>query len=331
MTGRCEGAPVSQVIPQDVPLEQVVGDSDCVVIARRIETTSDHVKIAGTANYPVGRATLAVTEVLAGDCPVQEEGRLPVVRHGASAGVSASLAHAEGRSRSRPRPELVGGLHWDDVTEEAATIWFLSAPQTFADVKKGHRRAWRQLDALVAGHAEQAVGDAVVPLSRRDEVEALLRGPPRLSLAVVPPARGAPDAGPLHLVATLHNDGEAPLTVLRRASHVDLSLSLIGPDGPVSLTLPPPMPPPPPTADQLVTLPADGEVTLTSWGMLHLVNQALRSAPLPAGDYTVRATYQVGRGPTATIDRLATDVWTGTAAAEVVVTLQAQAVPSADP
>ena len=124
---------------------------------------------------------------------------------------------------------------------------------------------------------------------------------------------------PLLLEASLRNQDQAPVTVLRRASHVDLGLDAYNANREFITSLLPPAPPLPPTKDDLGQVPAGGALLLGNWELLQRINQQIEEGNGRNGQFTVKATYHVGVGLTEMLKELDPAVWTGELTSNEVV------------
>jgi hypothetical protein len=115
----------------------------------------------------------------------------------------------------------------------------------------------------------------------------------------------------LDLSAWLVNETAEPITVLRRASHVDLGLDASNRDGEFITSLLPPEPPPPPTAADLATIAPNGELELVDWELLNRVNQQIEAGNGRTGRFQVAARYHAGTGLSENLRQLDPAAWVG--------------------
>lgn len=123
---------------------------------------------------------------------------------------------------------------------------------------------------------------------------------------------------PLELMAYLENMRNSPITVMRRASHVDLGLDAFNAAGEFITSLLPPAPPMPPTREDLAVMEPGASLLLGDWELLSRVNQQIMAGHGRKGRFSVKAAYHAGSGLTAELKALDPTVWTGSLTSNTV-------------
>ncbi|MBI5487631.1 MAG: hypothetical protein HY905_09885 [Deltaproteobacteria bacterium] len=123
----------------------------------------------------------------------------------------------------------------------------------------------------------------------------------------------------LEFTAWLVNGTAAPVVVLRRAAHVDLSLDAVNEAGEFITTLLPPEPPMPPTADDLATIDPGAELELRDWELLQRVNEQIVGGNERTGRFVVTARYHAGTGLTENLRELDPAAWVGSLTSNTVL------------
>jgi hypothetical protein len=161
--------------------------------------------------------------------------------------------------------------------------------------------AGERAEGATGGEPESATGDAEEAAAAIDGLRLELRSSKTIF-----------DAGkPLDLTAWLINETDAPIVVLRRATHVDLGLDASNPNGEFITSLLPPEPPPPPTADDLAVIDPHGALELVDWEMLDRVNQQIAEGNGRTGRFRVAAQYDAGSGLSENLRQLDPTAWVG--------------------